>query len=142
MSPTWMAIGAICLYALGNNFVAKHLRGNVPAANTLFVSLVIAAGAGVVLAAEHATSRAAQPTPLAHWWVFLACGICFCTADLLFYGAYSRQGSITLLTTLVALMPVAAVAIEYFFFKGSAPSIRQSAGIACAVLAAWLVSTR
>lgn len=142
MSPTWLAIGAICLYALGNNFISKYLRGFGPAVNTLLVASVMAAGAAVVLATQLATNRAARLPPPSHWWVFLACGTFFCAADLLFYGAYARQGSITLLTTLVALMPVAAVVINFLFFGGTAPTYRQGAGIVCAVLAAWLVSTR
>lgn len=142
MNPAWFAIPAVCLYALGNNFTSKYLRGISPVANALLMSVCMASVAGAVFAAQRTASADARLPEQSLWWVYVILGIVYCTADILFYKAYALQGSIAFLMTLVALMPVAAVIIEYFLFKGVAPSLRQSAGIACAVLAAWLVSSR
>lgn len=143
MNPIWFAVPAMCLYAIGNNFTSKYLRAAGPAANTLCIGLVMALVAGVFLGLQRANSATTTNLPSPNLWrVYVICGVMYGVADLLFYKAYSLHGSLTLLMTIVALMPVAAVVIEFYFFDGIAPSFRQSSGIALAVAAAWLVSAR
>lgn len=143
MQPVLYALPAVLLYALGNNFTSKYLRDSGIAANTFSIGLFMTVAAGCVLGVQYMSKAATTRLPSASlWWVYVVCGIIYCTADLLFYKAYALHGSLALLMTIVALMPAAAVVIEYLLFKGVAPSLRQSAGVICAILAVWLVSTR
>lgn len=142
MQPILYALLAVLLYAIGNNVVSKYLRTTAPTANALLMCFGMAIAAGIAFLSQRMLRSDVVLPAISLWWVYAILGAVYATADILFFKAYTLQGSLASLMTVVALMPAAAVLIEYVAFKGAAPSLRQSAGIACAVLAVWLVSTR
>jgi drug/metabolite transporter (DMT)-like permease len=65
-----------------------------------------------------------------HAWLFaLLCGFILFCANLCFYAAYSAGGSVTLVTTIICLLPFISAAISVLM-GGKAPAMNEIIGAA------------
>lgn len=136
----FLALTAITLYA-GQNIVLeqKLAKFSVPAI-LVFMYVVMLLLTAVRLGTMKVLNEAIA-LPIGNREVMfyvLLCGVIYFLADYAFVGAYTVGGSVVLVSTIVALFPVLAALLKFFFY-GSVPNWYQICGWVAAFIAVTLV---
>ncbi len=137
--PVLFTLIAVCLYAAQNVIIERRLSTVSPLVMMVYYYGTLLPIVVAVLCLNRplglvVTTRTWSMVP----FIAVAALLVF-AADYCFFSAYHSGGSLQVISTIVALLPVVGSAMK-FATGGGAPGPLQLAGMACAVLAVVLVS--
>lgn len=137
MTPVRFALAAVVLYAAFNVLVERKLSHLPP----LLIMSIFYLGIPAVVVPSLVLSHQAHGIQLSRTILTLlfAAGILLAIADFCFFSAFHAGGRVLTVTTIIALMPVAASAIKALV-GGGWPSPLQLVGWLFAFAAVLLVS--